>query len=58
MTRPEHKCEQCGKIYPKLYLLKQHELQHLPKEVRNIHPCELCGAKYVFNLVKKMSNLQ
>lgn len=58
MTRPEHKCDQCGKIYPKLYLLKQHEIQHLPKEVRNIHPCEICGAKYVLNFFQRNELLQ
>lgn len=39
-------CPQCPKRYPSLYKLSLHETIHLPEEVRNIYPCELCDKRF------------
>lgn len=40
------RCSQCPKGYTSLYAVTRHETIHLPEELRDIHPCELCGKKF------------
>ncbi|XP_077298059.1 uncharacterized protein LOC143919556 [Arctopsyche grandis] len=42
-----HVCSHCAKRFPTSMSLKIHEKTHIPKELRYIHPCDICGIKFI-----------